>query len=115
MTSPRARFSLVVNGDKEIFVFPDIAGISNTVEIYDIASDEWTVLDVNVGWDVTAIKVSDGKIVWISARAPAPKYFMFDLDTREVTELPEIAPPDKLYQVCLVLALNSLVQLQHYA
>ena len=76
MVNARARFSSVVNGDQEIFVFPDSGSqwggaSTDTIEVYDIEANSWTIVVESGFWAATAVKL--GETAWIYAMVPIPQ------------------------------------------
>ena len=88
MNHARARFSSIVHNNEEIFVFPDGGGLTNapstdTIEVYDIALDTWTVLqDATgvMGWSVTAVAM--GSVALVSA---LDGIYTLDMETRQLS------------------------------
>ena len=103
MNSPRSQFSTVVHGgDKEIFAFPSYAVGAhgpNTVEVYDIDSDTWTMLALSVGWSVQVARVAD--TAWITVLAPVAETFILDLNSRQVNGPLDISSPGRRRVFCI--------------
>ena len=97
MNSPRSHFSTIAHGgDKEIFAFPSFAtGThgSETVEVYDIASDKWTELTLSVGWSVQVARMED--TAWVTALAPVEQTYTLDLNSRQLSGPLQISTPGR--------------------